>query len=412
MTQLSMFIVMLAALVIPIMMARFKITSVPTAVAEIVVGIILGQSGLNLVHQTDTLTLLSDLGVILLMFLSGMEIDFGLFKPGSNDEQATASPVRLASVAFAGVLAMAALLSYALKVAGLFSDPLLATILFSTVALGVVIATLKEKEILSKPMGQTILLTAVLGEIVPMFGLTVYASINGGNASQLWLLVLLLLAAIFLLYRFKQPFIWFNKVTKATTQLDIRLAFFLIFTLVIIAEQVGAETILGGFLAGMVMKLLEPHESTAEKLTSIGYGFFIPIFFIMTGVKLNLRELFANPAALVLIPILMACFFLAKLVPILVYRRRFSTRNAIAGGFLTATTITLVLPTLAVARGLHVISSSQSDAFILAAVLVQRGPAQATGCVGGGQHVDDSDCPAIVQGVVRCPCSYHAANKL
>lgn len=370
MTQLSMFIVMLAALVIPIMMARFKITSVPTAVAEIVVGIILGQSGLNLVHQTDTLTLLSDLGVILLMFLSGMEIDFGLFKPGSNDEQATASPVRLASVAFTGVLVMAALLSYALKVAGLFSDPLLATILFSTVALGVVIATLKEKEILSKPMGQTILLTAVLGEIVPMFGLTVYASINGGNASQLWLLVLLLLAAIFLLYRFKQPFIWFNKVTKATTQLDIRLAFFLIFTLVIIAEQVGAETILGGFLAGMVMKLLEPHESTAEKLTSIGYGFFIPIFFIMTGVKLNLRELFANPAALVLIPILMACFFLAKLVPILVYRRRFSTRNAIAGGFLTATTITLVLPTLAVARGLHVISSSQSDAFILAAVLV------------------------------------------
>ena len=71
MTQLSMFIVMLAALVIPIMMARFKITSVPTAVAEIVVGIILGQSGLNLVHQTDTLTLLSDLGVIDVLIRDG-----------------------------------------------------------------------------------------------------------------------------------------------------------------------------------------------------------------------------------------------------------------------------------------------------------------------------------------------------
>ena len=79
MTQLSMFIVMLAALVIPIMMARFKITGVPTAVAEIVVGIIIGKSGFNLVQTTSTLTLLSDLGVILLMFLSGMEIDFSLF---------------------------------------------------------------------------------------------------------------------------------------------------------------------------------------------------------------------------------------------------------------------------------------------------------------------------------------------
>ncbi len=372
MTQLSMFIVMLAALVIPIMMARFKITGVPTAVAEIVVGIIIGKSGFNLVQTTSTLTLLSDLGVILLMFLSGMEIDFSLFKsrPAADGEEQQASPVQLASWAFGGVVLVAAGLALLLKATGLFTDPFLATILFSTVALGVVIATLKEKEILSKPMGQTILLTAVLGEIVPMFGLTVYASINGGNAGQLWLLVLLFLAALLLLYRFKRPFIWFNKITKATTQLDIRLAFFLIFTLVIIAEQVGAETILGGFLAGMVMKLLEPHESTADKLTSIGYGFFIPIFFIMTGVKLNLRELFTKPSALILIPILVACFFIAKLAPVLVYRRRFSGRNALAGGVLTATTITLVLPSLQVARSLGVISSSQKDAFILAAVIV------------------------------------------
>ena len=370
MTQLSMFIVVLAALVIPITMARFKVTSMPTAVAEIVVGIVLGESGFNLVQQNSTLALLSEMGVILLMFLSGMEIDFSLFKSKPNDDDDQASPVKLASLAFGGILLVAAGLSFVLKFTGFFPDPLLAIILFSTTALGVVIATLKEKEILSKPMGQTILLTAVLGEVVPMFGLTVYATLNGGNASRLWLLVLLLLAALFLLYRFKQPFVWFNKITKATTQLDIRLAFFLIFTLVIIAEQVGAETILGSFLAGMVMKLLEPHESTAEKLTSIGYGFFIPIFFIMTGVKLNLRELFTNPRALMLIPILVVCFFLAKLVPILVYRTRFSSRNSVAGGFLTATTITLVLPTVQVAQNLKVISSTQAGTFILAAVLV------------------------------------------
>lgn len=370
MEQLSMFIIMFSALLIPILMARFKVASVPTAVAEIIVGIILGKSGLNLVVQTRDLTFLSSLGVIVLMFLSGMEINFSLFKKQPGVKRDHQSPVNLAIESFAGIMLTAFVLAMILKMTGMFSDVLLATIIFSTVALGVVIATLKEKEILSRPMGQTILLTAVLGEVIPMLSLTVYASINGGNAGRLWMIVLLFLAAIVLLNRFKQPFIWFNKVTKATTQLDIRLAFFLIFTLVTLAETVGAENILGAFLAGMVMKLLEPSEATQDKLTSIGYGFFIPIFFLMTGVKLNLRTLLVNPHALALIPVLVICFVLAKLTPMLVFRQRFNGRNAFAGGFLLVTTITLVLPTLQVARNLHAITATQSDAFVLAAVIV------------------------------------------
>ena len=184
------------------------------------------------------------------------------------------------------------------------------------------------------------------------------------------MIILLFLAAIFLLRRFKQPYLWFAKVTKATTQLDIRLAFFLIFALVTVAERVGAENILGAFLAGMVMKLLEPSEATKDKLTSIGYGFFIPIFFIMTGVGLNLRSLFARPSSLMLLPVLVIFLLIAKLPVVLTYMRYFQKRNAFAGGFLTATTITIVLPTLQVARKLHAITSTQSDAFILAAVIV------------------------------------------
>ena len=170
--------------------------------------------------------------------------------------------------------------------------------------------------------------------------------------------------------RFKQPYLWFSKVTKATTQLDIRLAFFLIFALVTVAERVGAENILGAFLAGMVMKLLEPSEATKDKLTSIGYGFFIPIFFIMTGVGLNLKSLFAHPSSLMLLPVLVIFLFLAKAPVVFLYMRYFEKKNAFAGGFLTATTITIVLPTLQVARKLHAITSTQSDAFILAAVIV------------------------------------------
>lgn len=375
MAQLSLFLVVLLALVIPIFMARFQISNVPTAVAEIIVGIIMGSSGFNLITSTHDLTFLSNLGVILLMFLSGMEIDFDLLQrknnpKGKSQAGKTVDPLKTAITAFIGIVIMAFVLAYVLRLTGLFSEVMLAAIILMTVALGVVIATLKEKDILGRPIGQTILLTAVLGEVIPLLLLTIYASINGGNAEQLWLIILLFVAAIFLLRRFKQPYLWFAKITKSTTQLDIRLAFFLIFALVTVAETVGAENILGAFLAGVVMKLLEPSEATKDKLTSIGYGFFIPIFFIMTGVGLNLRSLFAHPSSLMLLPVLVIFLFIAKVPVLLTYVRYFQKKNAFAGGFLTATTITIVLPTLQVARKLHAITSTQSDAFILAAIIV------------------------------------------
>ena len=372
MAQLSLFLVILFALVVPILMARLRVNAVPTAVAEIIVGIVLGASGFNLVRPTHDLSFLSNLGVILLLFLSGMEINFDLLKPGqkSKRKKGQIAPLKVALNAFLGVTILSICLALLLKVLGLFGDVMLATIIFMTVALGVVIATLKEKDILNRPIGQTILLTAVLGEVIPLMLLTVYAAINGGNTKQLWLIILLFGVAILLLWRFKQPYLWFVKVTKSTTQLDVRLAFFLIFALVTVAERVGVENILGAFLAGIVMKLLEPSQETADKLTSIGYGFFIPIFFIMTGVKLNLRSLLAHPKSLILLPILILFLFLAKVPVALVYAQKFGSRNGIAGGFLTATTITIVLPTLAVARKLNVITRLQSDVFILAAVIV------------------------------------------
>lgn len=375
MAQLSLFLVVLLALVIPIFMARFQISTVPTAVAEIIVGIIMGSSGFNLIISTHDLTFLSNLGVTLLMFLSGMEIDFDILQRKDSSKSKshagkTVNPIKIAVTAFGGIMVMAVVLAFALRAMGLFSEVMLAAIILMTVALGVVIATLKEKDILNRPIGQTVLLTAVLGEVIPLLLLTIYASINGGNAEQLWLIILLFLAAIFLLRRFKQPYVWFAKITKATTQLDIRLAFFLIFALVTVAQTVGAENILGAFLAGMVMKLLEPSEATKDKLTSIGYGFFIPIFFIMTGVGLNLRSLFGKPSSLMLLPVLVIFLLIAKSPVVLTYMRYFQKRNAFAGGFLTATTITIVLPTLQVARKLHAITSTQSDAFILAAVIV------------------------------------------
>lgn len=372
MESIALVIVLLAALMIPLVMARLHITNIPTAVAEIIVGIVLGPSLLGIVQTNTTLNQLSSLGVIVLIFLSGMEIDFSLFRRQKRPDNQP-GPVSVALLSYASVIVMALLASELLKITGLFGHPIFATIIFSTVALGVVIAALKEKELLSKPFGQTMLLIAALGEVVPLLALTIYSALVHPTDKSIWLLLLIFLVAIILLLRFRRPYQWFAQIDKSTTQLDIRLAFFLIVTLVAVAAQVGAESILGAFLAGIVMKLLHPREETQNKLTSIGYGFFIPIFFIMTGVRINLRTLLADPASWQLIPLLLVGFLLAKALLWPILRRRFQPRNAIAGTFLISTTITLVVPAVSVGRNLGIVTSQQAGAFTLAAVITCLG---------------------------------------
>ncbi|GEN94451.1 cation:proton antiporter family protein [Pediococcus ethanolidurans] len=379
MNQVSLLIMLFAALITPMLMARFKITFLPTAVVEIILGIVLGPSLLGLVHTTNILKQLSDIGVIILLFLSGMEIDFDLFKKPQGTPSPLAqknavqnskwSPVILACLAYSTIIVISLVLAGLFKWANLFSDFWLAAILFATISLGIVIATLKENELLSKAFGQTVLLIAVLGEVVPMLGLTFYASVFGSSSKSLWLLLLIIVAAIFLLRRFKFFFNFFEQINKSTTQLDIRLAFFLIVAMVTVASSVGAENILGAFIAGIILKLLRPSESTKDKLDSIGYGFFIPIFFMMSGIGLNLRTLLSDPQALTLIPLFFLAYVIAKLAIYPVLSLRFKSANAIAGTSLSAATITMVVAILQVAKNMHVINAHQSGAFLLAAIL-------------------------------------------
>lgn len=379
MNQVSLLIMLFAALITPMLMARFKITFLPTAVVEIILGIVLGPSLLGLVHTTEILKQLSDIGVIILLFLSGMEIDFDLFKKPQDTPSPLAqknavqnskwSPVILACLAYSTIIVISLVLAGLFKWANLFSDFWLAAILFATISLGIVIATLKENELLSKAFGQTVLLIAVLGEVVPMLGLTFYASVFGSSSKSLWLLLLIIVAAIFLLRRFKFFFNFFEQINKSTTQLDVRLAFFLIVAMVTVASSVGAENILGAFIAGIILKLLRPSESTKDKLDSIGYGFFIPIFFMMSGIGLNLRTLLSDPEALTLIPLFFLAYVIAKLAIYPILSLRFKSANAIAGTSLSTATITMVVAILQVAKNMHVINAHQSGAFLLAAIL-------------------------------------------
>ncbi|HDE3995836.1 TPA: monovalent cation:proton antiporter family protein [Staphylococcus aureus] len=375
---LSLVIVVLAAFLTPIIVNRLNINFLPVVVAEILMGIVIGNSFLNIVERDSILNILSTLGFIFLMFLSGLEIDFKAFKKdkrarqGQNDDESSIpGHLNLALTVFAFIMIVSILLAYVFKWLGLVDDVLLMVIIISTISLGVVVPTLKEMNIMRTTIGQFILLVAVLADLVTMILLTVYGAINGQGGSTIWLIgILVVFTAIsyILGVQFKRMS-FLQKLMDGTTQIGIRAVFALIILLVALAEGVGAENILGAFLAGVVVSLLNPDEEMVEKLDSFGYGFFIPIFFIMVGVDLNIPSLIKEPKLLIIIPILIVAFIISKLIPVMFIRRWFDMKTTIASAFLLTSTLSLVIAAAKISERLNAISAETSGILILSAVI-------------------------------------------
>ncbi|HDG4437509.1 TPA: monovalent cation:proton antiporter family protein [Staphylococcus aureus] len=375
---LSLVIVVLAAFLTPIIVNRLNINFLPVVVAEILMGIVIGNSFLNIVERDSILNILSTLGFIFLMFLSGLEIDFKAFKKdkrarqGQNDDESSIpGHLNLALTVFAFIMIISILLAYVFKWLGLVDDVLLMVIIISTISLGVVVPTLKEMNIMRTTIGQFILLVAVLADLVTMILLTVYGATNGQGGSTIWLIgILVVFTAIsyILGVQFKRMS-FLQKLMDGTTQIGIRAVFALIILLVALAEGVGAENILGAFLAGVVVSLLNPDEEMVEKLDSFGYGFFIPIFFIMVGVDLNIPSLIKEPKLLIIIPILIVAFIISKLIPVMFIRRWFDMKTTIASAFLLTSTLSLVIAAAKISERLNAISAETSGILILSAVI-------------------------------------------
>ncbi|QNV84257.1 sodium:proton antiporter [Staphylococcus aureus] len=339
---------------------------------------VIGNSFLNIVERDSILNILSTLGFIFLMFLSGLEIDFKAFKKdkrarqGQNDDESSIpGHLNLALTVFAFIMIISILLAYVFKWLGLVDDVLLMVIIISTISLGVVVPTLKEMNIMRTTIGQFILLVAVLADLVTMILLTVYGAINGQGGSTIWLIgILVVFTAIsyILGVQFKRMS-FLQKLMDGTTQIGIRAVFALIILLVALAEGVGAENILGAFLAGVVVSLLNPDEEMVEKLDSFGYGFFIPIFFIMVGVDLNIPSLIKEPKLLIIIPILIVAFIISKLIPVMFIRRWFDMKTTIASAFLLTSTLSLVIAAAKISERLNAISAETSGILILSAVI-------------------------------------------
>ncbi len=373
---ISLLVVVTVAFVTPILLHRLRLNYIPVVVAEIIMGLVIGKSGFNVVHEDMWLSTLSTLGFIFLMFLSGLEIDFTAFK-GSKKPITLPSGKKqpntfmVSSMIFTGIFIFSLGLSYLFVFAGFIENAFLMTLIISTISLGVVVPTLKEAHLMKTNIGQIILLVAVVADLVTMILLAIFVSLYDPGQGNTWLLLILFAAGVVLYFvgkRFKnRPLL--ESMSKGTVQIGTRAVFMLIIVLVGLSETVGAENILGAFLAGVLVSLLSPNQELVHKLDSFGYGFLIPIFFVMIGVELDIWSLFADKKLLLLIPLLLVGLLLSKLVPVYLLKIWYDTKTVLASGFLLTSTLSLVIAAATIGERMEVITPEMSGTLILVAVI-------------------------------------------
>ncbi len=379
------------AFVVPLLLARFR--RVPVVVGEIGAGILIGRSGLGLVTEEPTLNLLAEIGFALLMFLSGLEIDFSLiFRSSLRDEKFHRHSLGMGLISFLVTLALAGLIGILVVSRGLARDPWMMALILSTTSLGVVVPVLKERRLSSGEYGQSLLLAALLADFLTMFLITVYVAVLSLGVRLEILLVGLLFLAFLLAYRLgvrglQRPSVRriFEELSGATSQIKVRGALALMLAFVVLAEFLGVELILGAFLAGAVISLLSSRaeEELHSKLDAMGFGFFIPLFFIVVGINFDLPALLGDQTALLLTPLLLAAAFLIKFLAALIFKGRFSWRQTIGGGFLLSARLSLIIAASAVGLRMGVISEATNASMILIAALTSTiAPLLFNGLVG------------------------------
>lgn len=377
---LPMLVVLLIAFAVPIALSRFKRFSIPIVVGEIVAGMVVGRSGLALIPWDDLLIgIFANFGIVFLMFLSGMEIDFNSLRsfspPGAEKPQTNVA--FLAILHFALTVCLASVASYLLVLFGLAKNQWLVGLILSTTSLGVVVPVLKETNLIGERFGQCILVSAVIADFATMLLITLSVAILSRGLTAEVLLITLLFVAFFVIYRFGTIFNKANglrrtieELSHATAQIKVRAAFAIMLGFVALSQTLGSEIILGAFLAGAIIGLLRTPEDAdlSHQLEAIGFGFFIPIFFIKVGLGFNLPALLGSSGALLLVPFLFIGAVLVKMIPALVFSVNFTFRESLAAGALLSARLSLIIAASAIGLRLGVIGDSVNSAIILVAI--------------------------------------------
>ncbi|MBN1991089.1 MAG: cation:proton antiporter [Anaerolineae bacterium] len=373
------------AFLVPLTLSRFKKLGIPIVVGEIISGIIVGKSGFNLIQEGFVLRILSDLGFAYLMFLSGLEINFSaVLNNGPDNDGANGWQRLLSNPLPAGVILFILTLIASIGVGfliwsqNLIQSPWIMALIISTTSLGVVVPVLKERGLTEGRYGQSILMAALVADFATILLISIFVLLRSQGFTVEILLVLVLFAAFVVVYRVAALFQEhlpaqriIEELSSATSQIKLRGSFVLAFVFIALAESLGIEIILGAFLAGVIVSLLSNGDDDIlqQKLDAIGYGFFIPIFFVMVGGQFDLPALLSSQSALLLVPLIIIAAYLVKFIPALLYRLEYSWRETIAAGVLLSARLSLIIAAAAIGLQLGIISEAVNAAIILVAVI-------------------------------------------
>jgi Kef-type K+ transport system membrane component KefB len=319
---------------------RFGSVVLPAVVIELFLGVLLGPHVIGL-KVTPFITFFSDLGLGLLFFFAGYEIDVHTI---------AGRPLRLAAAGWAVSLVLAYSIGGALAAAGIVLSLLYTGSALVTTALGTLLPIVSDADELRTRLGIHLLAVGAVGEFGPVLLLTLILSAESTLHNALILVAFILVAvtvAVLAVRSSARTMPLLERTLESSSQLAVRWILVLIFALAFLAYRLGLDLLLGGFAAGLITRqLLRDRELPAfdSKLMAVGFGVFVPFFFLVSGMKLDIPALFGSSGGVAKLVLFFVLFLVVRGVPVLLlYRRVLDRRDRLALAFLSSTQLPLVV---------------------------------------------------------------------
>jgi Kef-type K+ transport system membrane component KefB len=365
----NLFAVALIALAAPLLLGLAPALRIPAVVLEIVAGIVVGPSVLGWVHIDLPVQIVALIGLAFLLFLAGLEIDVHRLR---------GRVLRLALFGYLVTVALGLAAGLGFDAAGWVRDPWLLAITLSATSLGLIVPVLKDANRADSALGQTVIAASSVADFAAVVLLSLLFSASDSSTGTKFVLLILFAGlvgltglVIALAGRSMSLGAVLTRLQDTTAEIRVRAAIVLLIALVAVAEKFGLESILGAFLAGAMVGLLDRDSSSHPhfriKLEAIGYGFVIPVFFVTSGLRLDIGALLTNPSALARVPLFLLALLIVRGVPALLYARLFDRASVLAAALLQATS----LPFIVTATQLGVLIGLMSP--VTAAALVCAG---------------------------------------
>ncbi len=365
-------IIAAVALGAPLALGLFPRLRLPAIVLEIVLGIAIGPQALGWVSVDTPIQVMSLLGLAFLLLLAGLEVEYDRFR---------GRLLRVTALGYTVSFCLALLIGLALRAGGLVKSPLLIGIVLSATALGIVIPVLKDANEVSTEFGQLVVAGASIAEIATIVLLSLFFSgESSGIGSKLVLLGLfgLFVVAVGIAVVGAEHSMHISmtlvRLQDTTAEIRIRASFLLLAIFVVLAERLGLEAILGAFLAGAIIKLVDrdqmmTHPQFRQKLEAVGFGVFVPFFFVTTGVRFDLHALFASGTTIARVPIFLGALLLARGVPALLYKPLATRVQTAAAALLQATSLSFLVVAGQIGVQLDLIRPATYAALVAAGLL-------------------------------------------